>query len=223
MNVLLLHGALGCSTQLAPLRLALEEKEFTVYDLNFSGHGGEPFAREFGIEEFALEVRNFIVSNNLNDLIVFGYSMGGYIALWLTHRYPVLLSKVVTLGTKFDWSPESAAREISKMNAEKIEQKVPAFARILQQRHAPNEWKELMQKTTDMMQGLGEKPLLSEEILSSIHIPITIALGDSDDMADRTYSERVTRLLPNARFVLLPETPHPIEKVRIEKIVELII
>jgi pimeloyl-ACP methyl ester carboxylesterase len=222
MKVLLLHGALGCSTQLEPVRLALEEKGLAVYDLNFSGHGGEPFTDKFGIETFAEEIRNFIVSNKLNGLTIFGYSMSGYAALWMAHQYPSLVQEVVTLGTKFDWSPDSAEKEIKKMNPEKIEQKIPAFARLLQTRHAPNDWKELMSKTADMMKQLGDAPLLTESILAQINIPITIALGDADDMADRAYSERVAQRLPNAKFVLLSETPHPIEKVSVERIVELI-
>ena len=54
-SVLLLHGALGCFTQLEPLRLALQQKGLTVYELNFSGHGGLPFLENFGIEQFADE------------------------------------------------------------------------------------------------------------------------------------------------------------------------
>jgi hypothetical protein len=41
-----------------------------------------------------------------------------------------------------------------------------------------------------------------------------IYLGDQDDMADRDYSERVAKLLPNGSFTLLNDTKHPIEKVK---------
>lgn len=221
--VLLLHGALGCSAQLEPLKLALQQKGLTVYDLNFSGHGGQSFSEKFGIEQFARESRNYIISNKLESVSAFGYSMGGYVAVWLAHQHSELISKVMTLGTKFDWSPELAAREISKMNPEKIEQKIPAFARLLQQRHAPNDWKELIQKTTTMMQQLGDAPLLTEKILSEIKTPITITLGDADDMADRAYSQKVSMLMPNAKFHLLANTPHPIEKVNVTEIVRLIV
>jgi pimeloyl-ACP methyl ester carboxylesterase len=222
-SVLLLHGALGCSAQLEPLKLALQQKGLVVFELNFSGHGGQPFSGNFGIEHFADETRNYIISNKLESVSVFGYSMGGYVAVWLAYQHPELISRVVTLGTKFDWSPESAAREISKMNPERIEQKIPAFARLLQQRHAPNDWRELMQKTSTMMQQLGDTPLLTEKILSEIETPITIALGDADDMADRAYSQKVSTLLPNAKFHLLANTPHPIEKVNVDEMVRLIV
>lgn len=149
---------------------------------------------------------------------MFGYSMGGYVALEFASKYPDRVGSMVTLGTKFDWSVESAAREVRKLNPEKILEKVPAFARILEKRHAPNDWKELIQKTSAMMISLGGKPLLTPEVLKAIINPAWICLGDQDDMADRQYSEDVAGLLPNGKFLLLESTPHPIEKVSMEKL-----
>lgn len=122
---------------------------------------------------------------------------------------------MVTLGTKFDWDPSSAEREVKKMNPEKIVEKVPAFARLLEARHAPVSWKELMNETAQMMTALGQKPLLTESIMKSVSNEVTILLGDQDDMADREYSLQVARWIRNAQFVLLADTPHPIEKVNL--------
>ena len=66
---------------------------------------------------------------------------------------------------------------------EKIEEKIPAFARILEKRHAPNNWKELLNKTAFMMKGLGDQPLLHEGNLLNIHCSVTIGLGELDDIA----------------------------------------
>ena len=107
-------------------------------------------------------------------------------------------------------------------NGEKILEKIPAFARILENRHAPNDWKMLLQKTADMMMALGYRPLLTKEILETIQHPTLICLGDQDDMADRNYSEQVASFLPNGKFLLLENTPHPIEKVDLKKFVDLI-
>jgi pimeloyl-ACP methyl ester carboxylesterase len=219
--VLLLHGALGSKTQLDPLKSLLESEGRTVYLMNFSGHSGSPFSEAFGIETFADDIQNFLDQNALSKVDIFGYSMGGYVALWFAHLHPEKVDKIVTLGTKFDWTVESAERETKKLNAEKIEEKVPAFARILQNRHAPNDWKELLSKTSAMMKGLGAKPLLTEKILASIKNESHIVLGDTDDMADRNFSEVVSTILANAKFTLLSNTPHPIEKVKLSEIVSL--
>jgi pimeloyl-ACP methyl ester carboxylesterase len=79
----------------------------------------------------------------------------------------------------------------------------------------------LLQKTSDMMMELGERPLLTEKILKQISHPTMICLGERDDMADRKYSEEVATFLPNGEFQLLENTPHPIEKVDFKKLVDL--
>jgi pimeloyl-ACP methyl ester carboxylesterase len=217
--VLLLHGALGALTQLEPFKHQLESYGRQVYVLNFSGHNGESFKETFDIETFADDVLFFLDQHQLQCVDVFGYSMGGYVAMWLACVHPHRVARIVTLGTKFDWSPESAEKEAQKLNPEKILEKVPAFARLLEHRHAPNDWKELMQKTGDMMLGLGNRPLLAEENLKEIKHPVTICLGDQDDMADHTFSEQVAVWLPNGNFKVLENTPHPIEKVDLFKLI----
>jgi pimeloyl-ACP methyl ester carboxylesterase len=144
------------------------------------------------------------------------------VAVWLALKHPERVGKIITLGTKFDWSPAAAEQEVRKLNAEKILEKVPAFARILEHRHAPNDWKKLLSKTRDMMLELGNQPLLTEENLKTIQHEVLICLGDQDDMADRNYSQRVAEWLPKGAFQPLENTPHPIEKVDLNKLVGLI-
>jgi pimeloyl-ACP methyl ester carboxylesterase len=219
--IVLLHGALGSSSQLQPLAKILEDKGRKVFLFNFSGHSGRTFsANGFGIEAFAIDFLEALNENKIEQADVFGYSMGGYVALWLAHLHPHRLEKIVTLGTKFDWSPDSAEKEIKKMNAEKIEEKIPAFARALESRHAPNDWKDVLSKTAYMMRALGENPLLTETVLSKIKSPTQILLGDQDDMADLNFSKQVSAWLPHGNFELLQNTPHPIEKVNLDAIVQ---
>nr|MCU0399335.1 alpha/beta hydrolase [Cyclobacteriaceae bacterium] len=133
--LLLLHGALGSKSQLEPLRQKLEQNRRIVFTLNFSGHSGEPFQIDFGIAAFADDVIRFMNKQLLSQVDVFGYSMGGYVAVWLAHKFPERIGKIYTLGTKFDWSPESAQKEVRKLDPIKIQEKIPAFARILEHRH----------------------------------------------------------------------------------------
>lgn len=220
--VLILHGALGSASQLEPVKTSLTSNGVNVYSIDFSGHGGKAFETRFGIEQFAEDVLHELDNLKITTVNIFGYSMGGYVGLWLAKYHPHRVGKIVTLGTKFDWSIESASQEIKKLNPEKILEKVPTFARILEQRHAPNDWKELMKKTADMMMELGRSPLLTREVLQSITHPTLICLGDQDDMADRNYSEAVADILPNGRFLTLDSTPHPIEKVSLEKLTKIL-
>jgi pimeloyl-ACP methyl ester carboxylesterase len=221
--ILLLHGALGATSQLDPLKLSLEDSGYQVYSLNFSGHAGVPFKKEFGIQAFANEVLEFLNANKLTQVDIFGYSMGGYVALWLALQQPYRIGSIATLGTKFDWSQVSAEKETRKLDPQKIKLKVPVFAKVLQHRHAPNDWEELLKRTSAMMLDLGKNPLLNDEILAQIRNEVFIMLGDEDDMADLICTAKISELLPHARFLLLENTPHPIEKVDINCLSRLLV
>jgi pimeloyl-ACP methyl ester carboxylesterase len=219
---LLLHGALGSEYQLTPLKEALQHEGFSVLTMTFSGHGGQPFENEFHIEKFADEVLQFLDQQKIPKANIFGYSMGGYVALYAALIKPQYIGHVITLGTKFDWSPESASRELRKLDAQRIQDKIPAFASVLRERHHPEDWKLVLQKTAQMMQRLGESPVLTADNLKKINRKVIVLLGDADDMVDRSYSQIVAETLPQGEFRLLPETLHPIEKIKIETLVKII-
>jgi pimeloyl-ACP methyl ester carboxylesterase len=219
--IILLHGALGSKEQLEPLRKHLQKQKLNVLSFNFFGHGGEPFHDEgFGIKIFCWQLQNFIRANELQKPAVFGYSMGGYVALRLAYKFPDLLGDIITLGTKFDWTPETARKEAAMLDAVKIETKVPAFAESLKDLHGANDWKELLAKTAEMLKALGKEPLLTEKEFAEIENKVTICLGDHDNMVNREESESAAGALPNGKFMLLENTPHPIEKVKPETIAQ---
>ncbi len=215
-NLLLLHGALGAASMMEPLSERLSGSGFAPQTLNFSGHGGAPFAEGFGIGQFAEEVLRFMDENGIEKADIFGYSMGGYVALNLASQYPDRVGRIITLATKFDWTPEGAERETKMLDPEKIETKVPAFAQQLADRHAPNDWKLLLRKTADMMLELGQRPLLPPAVLSKINHPCLICLGDADQMVSLAETTQAADALPNGQLRVLEQTPHPFEKVDLD-------
>jgi len=153
-ELLLLHGALGSKEQFADLETVLQEK-FKIHTLNFSGHGKRPSHHHaFTIQNFAHEVLDWMNEHYIKTIDIFGYSMGGYVALWLARFYPDRVRKIFTLGTKLNWNEEEAEREIRMLNAEKIVEKIPTFAKSLAERHGEYEWKSVMIKTAAMMKDL---------------------------------------------------------------------
>ncbi|HLA55578.1 MAG TPA: alpha/beta fold hydrolase [Flavobacterium sp.] len=216
-HLLLLHGAIGAKDQLRPLAEMLEG-QFTVHTLNFTGHGGAAMQENFSIEAFANDVLDYLSANGIDSVNIFGYSMGGYVALYLAKHHPEKIEKVFTLATKFLWTPEIAQRETKMLNAGVITEKIPAFAQQLEQRHLPNDWKLVLQKTSDMMIGLGNKNPLQNEDFQTISQSVLIGIGDKDTMVTLDETVAVYKSLPNANFVVFPNTPHPIEKVNTERL-----
>lgn len=210
--LLILHGALGAKDQFEALKKDLSEN-FEVHTLNFSGHGGLPFAKDFSIDRFKEELKVYIQDNALEGANIFGYSMGGYVTLRLLYEEPNIISKLFTLGTKFDWTPESAAQEVKMLNPEKIEEKVPAFAQALAKRHQPNDWKEVLLRTKDLMLQLGNGSALTLKDFQKIESPVIIGIGDQDNMVSLEESKNVADLLPHGALKIFEGFKHPIEQV----------
>lgn len=211
--LLLLHGAIGASRQLKTIAEKLSET-YEVHLLDFPGHGGKNLPEEpFSIKFFADTVLTYIHEHQLQQPAVFGYSMGGYVAMYLARFHPGLTGRIITLGTKFYWDEAIAAREIKMLNAEGIAEKVPAFAAILKDLHAPADWKQVVQRTADMLVEMGKDNPLKPDDYKEIKTPCTILLGDRDKMV--TFEETIStyKLLPEARMGVLPGTPHPVEQV----------
>jgi esterase/lipase len=213
-NIILLHGAIGAKDQLEPLAIELKQQGYNVFTLSFSGHGQTPFQTHFGIEQFALELEQFITVNHLQQPTVFGYSMGGYVALYLAKQQPTLLGNIITLGTKFEWSPEISAKETKMLDSKTIIEKVPKFAEALQKRHG-QDWELLLQKTAEMMLSLGNKNALSLNDFTSIENKVLIGLADKDNMVTLEETTAVYKQLKNGAMYMLPNIKHPIETVNV--------
>jgi len=214
-NIILLHGALGGSHDLAPLSLSLKNQDLDVHTFSFSGHAQSAFQSSFGIEQFAGELETFLLGKHLKNVFVFGYSMGGYVALYLASQKQNLIQGVVTLGTKFDWNAETVDKETRMLEPERMLEKIPGFANALELKHGGG-WKELVNKTACMMHEINKNQFLSPLVLNSLKIPVCLGLADKDQMVSLEETLTVFKTLPNATMYMLPGSRHPIETVNIE-------
>ena len=179
--ITILHGALGSAHQFAPLQGALSIPSRVI---TFIGHGAESDSDEpWSIELFSRQLEQSLQSDPSGaPAHIFGYSMGGYVALDCAIRRPDLIEKIVTLGTKLSWSEQGALDETKKLNPDIIEAKVPAFAADLARRHGAERWRTVLSKTADLMIALGSNPVLTIERCAQFSLPVRYGLGDRDEM-----------------------------------------
>lgn len=217
-KILLLHGAIGAVDQLNPLKEKLRGK-YEVHSINFTGHCGSEIPNEpFSIEMFADDIVSYIDKNDLAGINIFGYSMGGYAALYAALMNQGKLGKIFTLATKFDWSNEIAEREVKMLDAQTIEQKVPKFAEELSMRHGADKWVTVLEKTSEMMVALGRNNLLTVETLGNMKNEVLVGVGDRDKMVSIEESSAAFRAMPNSKLLVMPGTPHPIEQVDVNRL-----
>jgi pimeloyl-ACP methyl ester carboxylesterase len=213
-KLLLLHGALGSRLQFDTFVQEAGRKGFEADAINFYGHGGtEVPAEGYRFEAFADDILRYADRNGIDKINMFGYSMGGYAALYFASRYPERAGRIATLNVKFNWDPAGTLRETALLDASKISEKVPAYADKLKKQHGEEGWKDVLRATAQMMEHLSGQPALTDEAIQSITTPVLLSVGDKDTTTSIEETLQVHRKLTGSQLWVLPATPHPFEKV----------
>lgn len=211
MHRILIHGALGSASQLAPLASRLGD---AVLCVELAGHGDTPSTdAAYDIRAFAADVLRAMDARGIARASLFGYSMGGYVALVLAADHPGRVDSVATLGTKLAWSPDVARRETSRLDPDAIRAKVPNFAELLERRHAgAGGWEGVLHRTSALLRGLGDAPIVDDALLARIQQPVRLMVGDRDTVVSIDETAAAAKKLTRGELAVLPGTPHPIEQ-----------
>lgn len=214
-NLILLHGALGHPDQFNPL-IEILKTDFKIHPLLFMGHGtNDVSSHGFKINDLVEQLNAFIHDEKIENPLVFGYSMGGYVALCHALKYPGTIQSIMTLATKLEWSEAIALQEIKFLNPIVIAEKVPKYAAYLSKTHGVNQWEKLLTDVSEMMMDIGRSNFLNEQSLSRIEIPVQLMVGDKDNMVSIPETVWAFQSLTNSRMAVLPNTVHPFENVDI--------
>lgn len=219
-SIILLHGALGCRADYDKVLDQLANHQVHTFD--FRGHGTAVSKGSFTISDLADELEEQLGSWNVSNAHIFGFSMGGYVALTLAARGDKRIGSIGTLGTKLRWTSAFAEGQLKYLDPEAIQVKVPKFASHLEMLHGPR-WKEVLDHTGKMMQNLAANETLTSSDFAQIEAPVTILRGSLDHMVDREESEEVAQWLSKGVYIELEDIHHPIERMDPEVLGELII
>ncbi|MAP12753.1 MAG: alpha/beta hydrolase [Gammaproteobacteria bacterium] len=214
--ILLLHAALGAKDQLAPLANQFADA-FTVLTMDFDGHGERAAAgEELRYETMAADAVALLDEHGLNNVPVFGHSMGGYVGLFLCVHFPERVRALHTLGTFFEWGPESAGRMLTELNADVIAEKVPNYAAALEARHTGIGWRAVIERTAGMIERTGAAPPVALEQLAEVRQPVRVGVGDRDHLTSVDACMKLSRALPNGEMIVFPRAGHPIERTPLD-------
>lgn len=221
-HLILLHGALGSGEELSLLEKHIKNPGIRVHPFTFNGHGKKGLNNQFGIDGFCDELLEFISKEKIEAPFVFGYSMGGYVALNAALKARGFFSGIITLGTKFNWTREFTSKESNKLKPDFLLEKAPDFVALLHKKHGPG-WTNLLSLTANMMFGLQHTHLRFIASLARINIPVCIGRGDKDRMVDEEECLLVQQKIEGASCFVLPNTSHGFEGINHSALAELVV
>ena len=212
--LVVLHGALG-STELETDRLVrVWERTFRVYALDFSGHGrSRPLDEDVPTwETFVADASTAIDHFDLQGAAVFGFSMGGAVALALALARPDAVGRLAVHGVNVQWDDAEVEAMVGRMDPERMEAEHPFWARRLAEVHGAGRWRRLVDQMISFTRGLPDRHLADAD-LARIACPTRISAGDRDRFFDVRHAVGLYRAIPDASLHVLPGLDHPIQGV----------
>ncbi|PYE54760.1 alpha/beta fold hydrolase [Deinococcus yavapaiensis] len=205
--LVVLHGALQSRAALAPLLAVLEGRADAI-DLTLAGHGGRDIPDELTTSGLARDVLEQLDAASVRNAHFYGYSLGGYVALYLARHFPDRVRSVFAHATKLAWTPDVAEREAASLDPDALTARAPKFAAALERTHAPRDWRVLSAKFAALMRRLGEQPDLTHEDFGAMSCPVLFAVGDRDALVSIAETIDAYRAVSAGRLSVMPGVPH---------------
>lgn len=223
LPVILLHGFCENSDIWSGLQNQLSKK-FRVITLDLPGFGASPLPDyPFSLVDIAAEIKRFLDSIHLNEYVLIGHSLGGYIALALSRKYS---QHVLGLGlfhsSAFEDDDEKKVNRTKLMEFIKkngIKTFIRSFIPSLF-------YKENVGKLNDVIRNLkrsAERTRAdsvvqyaramrdrkgSEDLLKEFSKPVMFIVGEEDESVTLEKSMAQAMMPKNSHLLRLPDTGH---------------
>ena len=211
--ILILHGGGGTQTVLS-IAAGLDKAHVLIP--THPGFDGQPRPEWFNsIDDLAFAYLELLERLNLRDVLVIGSSVGGWIASAMALRDTAQriggLVLVNGVGIVVDGHPVPDVSTLAPQDLAALSFHNPAAFRIDPSTITPEQIAGRKANTETLYvydsERLGGDPKLQRR-LKYVKIPVLVAWGESDGVADLEYGRIYAESFPNARFEPIPEAGH---------------
>ena len=217
--LVILHGAFGTVEGWAPLVPALGKgRQLIIVELQAHGRTADR-GKNFTWEQLADDVAALAKHLKLDKVDLFGYSMGGGVALGVAIRHPDLVSRLAILGASTgslkDTYDAATFKQFSSITPDNFNfpQVKDPYDKVAPN---PGNWKNLVLKVVDF----GMKfPGFSDSQLKGIKAETLIIMGDRDVVTPE-HAVKMMRQIPGSRLSILPGCDHFVPFMGPERLLE---
>lgn len=203
--IILLHGGLVAADSTFAAYVPELAKTRKVITVDLQAHGHTPDAdRPMRFESMADDIAGLITHLNLGKADVFGYSLGGGVALQLSARHPDAVNRLIVTSATFrsdGWSAESRAG-MAAMDPVAM-QATPLHEMYVQAAPDPAGWTALVTKTRQL---LGENYDWTTD-LAAVKARALVINAENDAVL-RPHSEDLAARISKTALQIVPGTTH---------------
>lgn len=204
--LLLLHGAFSTVEGWATILPALT-KERQVITVELEGHGHtRDLERPLTFEQMADDTAALVKQLKLTNVEIFGYSMGGTVALAVAVRHPELVSKLAIYGSCASTAKDTYDPEIYKQFQSISTDFAPPILKEPYDRTAPDpsRWPILVTKIKQLEEDFKG---YSAADLKKIKAQTLIMMGDRDVVRPE-HAVEMYRSITNSQLAIFPSSDH---------------
>lgn len=224
---LLLHGGAGPQS-MNGLAAALQKNNRSIAPIH-PGFAGKPRPDGFcRISDLALAYLALLERLALQDVVIVGNSVGGWIAAEMALRQSPRIAAVVLLNACGIDTGSPAKHIVDPITLAPAERAALAFhdpARYAIAPTTPESLAEMAENQRTLRIYAGEPfmhDLALHARLSRTPVPSLVIWGESDGIVDVEYGQRFAAAMPDARFEIVSQAGHFPQIEQLDKVVELI-
>ncbi|MBO0797244.1 MAG: alpha/beta hydrolase [Blastocatellia bacterium] len=205
-SLVLLHGGFGYAESWAPVLPALA-KSRRVIAIELEGHGHtRDLDRPLSFQQMTEDTAALLRQLKIKEADIFGYSMGGVVALGIAIRHPDLVRKLAILGSSSFATKDAFEPETYQQVQSIPDDFAPAVLKEPYDRMAPDptRWPMFVKKVKILVAGFKGYP---DAEVKTIKAKTLIMQGDRDAVRPEKAVE-LFRLIPNSQLAILPGSDH---------------
>ncbi len=180
-------------------------------------------AQEPSVDAMADDVAELLKQLGIDQAVVVGLSMGGYVTLAFLRRHRPLVRAIVLADTRAGAdTPEVRERRISQQDQVRGEGMAGLIDTMLgsllsettrEQRPDVVAWaRQLMEGVTPehaiaALEAMKRRPDSTAD-LAGVNVPVLVLVGENDGPSPPSVAEDMARQLPDARLAVIPRSGH---------------
>lgn len=230
ITLLLVHGFPFDGAMWRHQLAALSRWPCLAPDLIGAGTSGRSASSDdYSMAGYAADLIRLLDQRQIDQVVVCGLSMGGYIAFELLREHPERVRAAVLCNTKAAADTPEAKRGRDAMAARAQREGARAIADELVPKLLSRDTRErqpaVVREVTEMiarqpvsgivgaLRALRDRPD-STSLLARIRIPVLVVAGENDQITPAEGMQEMARAIPGARYALIPHAGHltPLEQ-----------